>query len=292
MIANITNGYDTASLRVPFSSFELAGILAYLGEDHLGEYELSCSGEKKYEISVSLEPTGIAERNIAEIARGQGVSLARLNGEMSALEAIPYGQRLGVLDRIASERPQTMDDVRGIIHEASVPSVTTHFYCPLTVMVYTRNRWGDLDSEGYEEDGSFAARYVDKIRQKLREYNADDEHNMAEYFSGNNSLRMKLRSAEWDFCKRNNELFGRITVETAGPMTADQEQDLKEWIRGQNSDGLGEGFEQQEISMDDGYRASGEFYVSLWHSGDDYYIDNEDEFEDRLASQAMTMGGI
>ena len=46
MIANITNGYDTASLRVPFSSFELAGVLAYLGEDHLGEYELSCSGEK------------------------------------------------------------------------------------------------------------------------------------------------------------------------------------------------------------------------------------------------------
>ena len=292
MTANITNGYDTASLRVPLSSFELAGVLAYLGEDHLGEYELSCSGEKKYKISVSLEPTGIAERNIAEIAHNQGVSLARLNGEMSALEAIPYGQRLGVLDRIASERPQTMDEVRGIIQDAAVPTVTSHFYCPLSVMVYTRNRWGDLDSEGYEEDGGFAVRYADRIRQKLREYTARDEQNMAEYFSGNNSLRMKLRSADWDFYERNNELFGRITVETAGPMTADQEADLKEWLRGQNSDGLGEGFEQQEISMDDGYRASGEFYVSLWHYGDDYYIDNDEEFADRLANQAMTMGGM
>lgn len=158
MIANITNGYDTASLSVPFSSFELAGILAYLGEDHLGEYELSCSGEKKYEISVSLEPTGIAERNIAEIARSQGVSLARLNGEMSALEAISYGKRLDVLDRIASERSKTMEEVRGMIQDAAVPTVTSRFYCPLSVMVYTRNRWGNLDSEGYEEDGGIFQR--------------------------------------------------------------------------------------------------------------------------------------
>lgn len=292
MIANITNGYNTASLHIPFSSFELAGVLAYLGEDHLGEYELSCSGEKKYEISVSLEPIGIAERNIAEIALSQGVSLARLNGEMSALEAIPYGQRLDVLDRIASERPRTMDEVRGIIQDSVVPTVTSHFYCPLSVMVYTRDRWGDLDSEGYEEDGSFAARYADRIRQKMREYTANDENNMAEYFDSNNSLRMKLRSVEWDFYERNHELFGRITVETAGPLTADQEADLKEWICGQNSDGLGEGFEQQEISMDDGYRASGEFYVSLWHSGDNYFIDNDEEFADRLANQTMTMGGM
>ena len=42
----------------------------------------------------------------------------------------------------------------------------------------------------------------------------------------------------------------------------------------------------------DGTRYGGFMYVSYWHSGDDYYIDNETEFEDRLANQGMTMGGM
>ena len=117
------------------------------------------------------------------------------------------------------------------------------------------------------------------------------ECNMAEYFHGNNGVSEKLRSADWDFERRNGELYGCITVQTGGPLTEEEEQDLKDWISGQNSDGLGEGFEQREICFD-GSRYGAFMYVSLWHSGDDYYIDNEDEFEDRLASQAMTIGGI
>ena len=39
-------------------------------------------------------------------------------------------------------------------------------------------------------------------------------------------------------------------------------------------------------------RYGGFMYVSLWHSGDDYYIDNKNEFEHRLADQGLTMGGM
>ena len=78
-------------------------------------------------------------------------------------------------------------------------------------------------------------------------------------------------------------------METAGALTPEQEQELKDWISGQ--DGLGEGFEQREIILNNGY-SSGEIYVSLWHSGDDYFIDNEYEFAERLESQRMTMGGM
>ena len=114
---------------------------------------------------------------------------------------------------------------------------------------------------------------------------------MAEYFYGNNGVSEKLRSAEWGFERRNGELYGCITVQTAGPLTEDEEQDLKEWISGQNSDGLGEGFEQREIYFEGGHRGAF-MYVSFWCPDDDYFIDNQDEFEDRLMNQDMTMGGM
>ena len=71
---------------------------------------------------------------------------------------------------------------------------------------------------------------------------------------------------------------------------AEQEADLKDWITGQNSDGLGEGFEQQEINIES-YSSSGRICVSFWHSGDDYFVDNEDEFAERL-EQGFNLGGM
>lgn len=143
--------------------------------------------------------------------------------------------------------------------------------------LYVRNRWGDFDEDGYEEDERFAARYADKIREMMRAFNADDGENMADYFYGSNSVCAKLRSVVWDFAERDGELYGCITVEMAGELTLEQEQELKDWIMGQNSEGLGESFEQHEIKIDGSYR-SGEISVSLWNSGDYYFIDNEDEF--------------
>ena len=58
------------------------------------------------------------------------------------------------------------------------------------------------------EDAEFAARHEDLIRQKMLEYNVYDECNMAEYFHGNNGVSEKLRSADWDFERRNGELYG------------------------------------------------------------------------------------
>ena len=186
---------------------------------------------------------------------------------------------------------ESFEQFNKMLVDAYPQSVTTKYYCPLTIQVHSRDSYGDIDEDGYEEDAEFAARHEDLIRQKMLEYNASDEVNMAEYFHGNNGVSEKLRSAEWDFERRNGELYGCITVLTAGPLTEDEEQDLKDWISGQNSDGLGEGFEQQEIYFD-GTRYGGFMYVSLWNYGDDYYIDNETEFEDRLANQGMTMGGM
>ena len=61
-------------------------------------------------------------------------------------------------------------------------------------------------------------------------------------------------------------------------MTAEETHALKDWISGQNSDGLGEGYEQHEIRTGDG-----EFSVSFWNSGGDYFVYNSDEMEEHLS---------
>ncbi len=64
----------------------------------------------------------------------------------------------------------------------AMPSIVINkFYCPLTVDLYTTNSWGDINDEAYEEDGEFAARHEDAIRDALYAEVARDEEKMAEY---------------------------------------------------------------------------------------------------------------
>ena len=290
MNAIISRGDKTAHVQLPVERKQLAGALSYLGANHTSDYDLKYNEENKDGLKVSLECFGVVENAIAK-ALPVGLRFNTLNDALTLMDNLPYQNRREVENTIKVDGLESFEQFNKMLVDAYPQSVTTKYYCPLTIQVHSRDSYGDIDEDGYEEDAEFAARHEDLIRQKMLEYNASDEVNMAEYFHGNNGVSEKLRSAEWDFERRNGELYGCITVLTAGPLTEDEEQDLKDWISGQNSDGLGEGFEQQEIYFD-GTRYGGFMYVSLWNYGDDYYIDNETEFEDRLANQGMTMGGM
>ena len=290
MNAIISKGDRTAHVQLPVGRKQLSGALSYLGANHTSDYDLKYNEENKDELKVSLECFGVVENAIAK-ALPVGLRFNTLNGALTLMDNLPYQNRREVENTIKVDGLKSFEQFNKMLVDAYPQSVTTKYYCPLTIQVHSRDSYGDIDEDGYEEDAAFAARHEDIIRQKMLEYNASDEVNMAEYFHGNNGVSEKLRSAEWDFERRNGELYGCITVLTAGPLTEDEEQDLKDWISGQNSDGLGEGFEQQEIYFD-GTRYGGFMYVSLWNYGDDYYIDNETEFEDRLMSDGMTMGGM
>ena len=290
MNAIISKGDKTAHVQLPVERKQLAGALSYLGANHTSDYDLKYNEENKDGLKVSLECFGVVENAIAK-ALPVGLRFNTLNDALTLMDNLPYQNRREVENTIKVDGLESFEQFNKMLVDAYPQSVTTKYYCPLTIQVHSRDSYGDIAEDGYEEDAEFAARHEDLIRQKMLEYNASDEVNMAEYFHGNNGVSEKLRSAEWDFERRNGELYGCITVLTAGPLTEDEEQDLKDWISGQNSDGLGEGFEQQEIYFD-GTRYGGFMYVSLWNYGDDYYIDNETEFEDRLANQGMTMGGM
>lgn len=82
----------------------------------------------------------------------------------------------------------------------------------------------------------------------------------------------------------------------SNPYTSDRKftpEEEKAWVDeliGQAADGFGEGFEQREIKIDDGY-----ICVSFWNGSDDYFMENQDDFENRMSddqNMGMQMGGM
>lgn len=93
-----------------------------------------------------------------------------------------------------------------------------------------------------------------------------------------------MLSAEWDIEQIRGTLFGVIRVDLSAPLLLSEEKELMSWIAGQNSDGFGEGLEQREIEIE-----NGEGYVCFWSGGDDYFVKNESEFRQYLASSQVNV---
>ena len=102
---------------------------------------------------------------------------------------------------------------------------------------------------------------------------------MADYFHGSAGARSKLISADWDVQEVGGELYGVIRTGLREPFSPEEEQEWIDELIGQVADGFGESLEQREIKTDDG----GNIYVSFWHSGDDYFMENETDFRQRMS---------
>ena len=101
---------------------------------------------------------------------------------------------------------------------------------------------------------------------------------MADYFHGSAGARSKLISADWDVQEVGGELYGVIRTGLREPFSPEEEQEWIDELIGQVADGFGESLEQREIKTDDG-----DIYVSFWHSGDDYFMENETDFRQRMS---------
>jgi hypothetical protein len=96
------------------------------------------------------------------------------------------------------------------------------------------------------------------------------------YYHGPDDVEAKVYSLFVDVEEHGRRLWGVATIETDGPLGDEQLEALKDYLSGQYADGFGEGFEQRGIRTD-----VGELYVSLWDSGDEYFIDTAKQFIER-----------
>lgn len=157
---------------------------------------------------------------------------------------------------------------------------TLSFFCPL------RGNICEHDGDYYETDAYLINENADAIEEAIAREQAT-EINMAEYISDHASIKDKLVFAEWGVEERCGTLYGKIDCYLTEALTPDEIEKLRDSISGQNSDGLGESFEQREIPIDEG-----DLYVSYWHSDDDYFLYTDDEFDEYLSQLPdMRFGG-
>lgn len=177
----------------------------------------------------------------------------------------------------------SMDEVISAVRQMTQDAgpVKAVFFCPLVGNI------DEGDGDMFTVGDSYLADSADEISDALRKYTANDENDMATYYNEDDGVSEKLTSAVWSVEMHGDRLFGRIDCSLKEALTAEETEALRDWLTGQCSDGLGEGFEQQPIDTMDG-----ELFVSFWNSGDDYAMMTESEFSEYLQNTETQTGGM
>lgn len=184
---------------------------------------------------------------------------------------------------ILNDQYSSMDEVVAAVRQMTQDAgpVKAVFFCPLV---------GNIDEGGgdmFTVGDSYLADSADEIADALKEYLANDENDMAAYYNEDDGVSEKLTSAVWSVEMHSGRLFGRIDCSLKEALTEEETETLRDWLIGQCSDGIGEGFEQQSIDTMDG-----KLFVSFWHSGDDYAMMTEDKFNEYLQNTEAQTGGM
>jgi hypothetical protein len=175
-------------------------------------------------------------------------------------------------------------DVTGKINPFGGENMQEKLYYPIQAkMVYDDCDYYDCDYWADEISRREAAEYFENIEHSLlKENKLLDNSGLMEYFwcedkNLETGIKAKVTSAMLSIEIVGDEIFGVTELELKESLSSAEMNELKEFICGQNSDGFGESFEQREIKTPDG-----DLYVSFWSSGDNYFIDTQEEFEKRM----------
>ncbi len=277
----IKNKRDTLVLGFPRNAADMQIKLSSIGI-HKNVKDIPLSAQESDDIRVRLYAENNIWNHFVRIFSGTE-SLADVNEAVWAIlkadEVIKTELEQNIIHDQYDSVQELLKDIEGMT--VSAGKYTESFYFPLK---------GMLDEDEYEDyyeiDNMFLQEYKHDIREAVeREQSIGD---MAQYFNRSESVNEKLASAVWSVDEVGGNLYGRVNVRLKEPLTEGETEILKEWISGQNSDGLGEGFEQRAIETEEG-----DLYVSFWNSGDGYFVYSQDEMDAYLRQQhEMRMGGM
>lgn len=279
--AEIKNKRDTLVLGFPRNAADMQIKLSSIGI-HKNVKDIPLSAQESDDIRVRLYAENNIWNHFVRIFSGTE-SLADVNEAVWAIlkadEVIKTELEQNILHDQYDSVQELLKDIEGMT--VSAGKYTESFYFPLKGML-DENEYEDY----YEIDNMFLQEYKHDIREAVeREQSIGD---MAQYFNRSESVNEKLASAVWSVDEVGGKLYGRVNVRLKEPLTEAETEILKEWISGQNSDGLGEGFEQRAIETEEG-----DLYVSFWNSGDGYFVYNQEEMDEYIHQQhEIQMGGM
>lgn len=284
--ALIQNGNQTAVLELPSDPFTLQYELAQIGirsrlrdipikddEESPIRVKLFADSDIGNSLAVLFKPSySLEDANLC----AHMVENARQELLEELEQHIVHGQY---------HSPQAvMADIKAMTEE--LIGVTVSYYCPLQIHM-TEEEYGDW----YEVDNGCGIANEEAIRELVKREQEKDLHNMADYFHGSAGAKAKLISADWDVENVNGALYGVIRTGLREPFSPEEEQEWIDELTGQAADGFGEGLEQREIKTEDG-----DIYVSFWHSGEDYFMENETDFRQRMSDhlgfEEQRIGGM
>ena len=283
MINAIINNKDkTAVVEFPMDLYKLYQDLHEIGFQG-GPHRVKLTDNEEDDIRVKLFSDNDFGNHLV-LLFNENDTLEDVHTVVGAITIAPDGVKEQLEEYILHDQLDTKEELYDLLtelKEAEAPIVTT-FYCPLTGQIHDEEDGGMNDV-----DGRFLSDYISEIEEKL-EHEQNPDFEIADYITDHPTANAKLKMARWSVEEIGGVLYGRIDCRSAEAFTSEEIEAIKEGISGQNSDGFGEGFEQREISTDEG-----DLYVSFWHSGDDYFIHTQEEMDEYInQGNGLKIGGM
>jgi len=283
MINAIINNKDkTAVVEFPMDLYKLYQDLHEIGFQG-GPHRVKLTDNEEDDIRVKLFSDNDFGNHLV-LLFNENDTLEDVHTVVGAITIAPDEVKEQLEEYILHDQLDTKEELYDLLtelKEAEAPIVTT-FYCPLTGQIHDEEDGGMNDV-----DGRFLSDYISEIEEKL-EHEQNPDFEIADYITDHPTANAKLKMARWSVEEIGGVLYGRIDCRSAEAFTSEEIEAIKDGISGQNSDGFGEGFEQREISTDEG-----DLYVSFWHSGDDYFIHTQEEMDEYInQGNGLKIGGM
>lgn len=279
--AIIRNKENALVLELPHSIYDIYDKLRSIGIGRPPK-QIPLTDNEDEDIGVKLYSDSSIGRHLL-LTLNEKNTIADANMLTNVIRAANEDIKEELEQNILYDQYGSMDEVISAVRQMTQDAgpVKAVFFCPLVGNIDEGS--GDMFTVG----DSYLADSADEIADALKEYLANDENDIASYYNEEDGVSEKLTSAVWSVEMHGDRLFGQIDYSLKEALTAEETEILRDWLIGQCSDGMGEGFKQQPIDTMDG-----KLFVSFWHSGDDYAMMTEDEFNEYLQNTETQTGGM